>query len=90
MKKRERIDISGYSYDEFVSFVFDREIRAQEGEYHPWYFDVEVAFDANVFANSTFNCFAVQISFSESIRRLSSRRAFGRFMGPHSTVQRSI
>jgi hypothetical protein len=47
MKKRERIDISGYSYDEFVSFVFDREIRAQEGEYHPWYFDVEVAFDAN-------------------------------------------
>jgi len=47
MKEREQIDIRGYSYDEFVSFVFDREIRPREGKYHPWYFDVEVAFDAN-------------------------------------------
>jgi hypothetical protein len=47
MKERKPIDISGYSYDEFVSFVFDREIRARTGKYHPWYFDVEVAFDAN-------------------------------------------
>lgn len=47
MQNREEIDISGYSYDEFVSFIFDRAIRAQEGKYHPWYFDVEVAFNAN-------------------------------------------
>jgi hypothetical protein len=47
MKEREQIDIREYSYDEFVSFVFDREIRASEGEYHPWYFDVEVDFDPN-------------------------------------------
>jgi hypothetical protein len=44
MKEREQIDISGYSYDEFVSFVFDREIRPRTGKYHPWYFDVEVCF----------------------------------------------
>ncbi|MCU1302261.1 MAG: hypothetical protein JWQ87_2545 [Candidatus Sulfotelmatobacter sp.] len=47
MPDHEEIDISGYSYDEFVSFVFDREIRAQEGRYHPWYFDVKVAFNAS-------------------------------------------
>ena len=47
MQNREEIDISGYSYDEFVSFIFDRAIREQEGKYHPWYFDVKVAFNAN-------------------------------------------
>jgi hypothetical protein len=46
MSEREEIDISGLSYDEFVSFLFDRDIRVQEGPYHPWYFDVEVIFDA--------------------------------------------
>jgi hypothetical protein len=47
MKEREQIDISRYSFDEFVAFVFDREIRARTGKYHPWYFDVEIAFDAS-------------------------------------------
>ncbi len=47
MKEREQIDISGYSYEEFVAFIFDRVIRADTGKYHPWYFDVEVAFDPN-------------------------------------------
>jgi hypothetical protein len=46
MSKREEIDISGFSYEEFVSFLFDRDIRIQEGPYHPCYFDVEVIFDA--------------------------------------------
>jgi len=52
MSEREPIDICGYSYDEFVSFIFDREVRgsyreihARKGKYHPWYFDVEVTFD---------------------------------------------
>jgi hypothetical protein len=44
--EREEVDISGYSYDEFVSFVFDREVRARGGNYHPWYFDVEVSCEA--------------------------------------------
>ena len=47
MKEREQIDIRGYSFDEFVSFIFDREIRAHAGVDHPWYFEVEVAFDPN-------------------------------------------
>jgi hypothetical protein len=47
MKERERIDITGYSYEEFVSFLFDREIRASAGKHHPWYFDIELAFDPN-------------------------------------------
>ena len=47
MKERERIDITGYSYEEFVSFIFDREIRADAGKYRPWYFDIELTFDPN-------------------------------------------
>ncbi len=46
MTKREEIEISTCSYDEFVSFVFDREIRVRERGYHPWYFDLRVTFDA--------------------------------------------
>jgi len=46
MSEREEIDISGFSYDEFVSFLFDREIRVREGPYHPWYFDLEVILEA--------------------------------------------
>lgn len=45
-KEREQIDISRYSYGEFVSFIFDRTPRPREGKYHPWYFDVEVTYDA--------------------------------------------
>jgi hypothetical protein len=44
---KERIDISGYSYDEFVSFIFDRGIPDIADKHHPWYFDVRVAFDPN-------------------------------------------
>jgi hypothetical protein len=38
--------LADFSYDEFVSFIFDREIRVRDGAYHPWYFDVAVVFDA--------------------------------------------
>jgi hypothetical protein len=44
--ERAHFDISGYSYEEFVTFIFDREIHPGGGEYHPWYFDVEVVYDA--------------------------------------------
>jgi len=47
MNERERIVIRRYSFDEFVSFIFDREVREHTGKYHPWYFDVDVDFDPN-------------------------------------------
>lgn len=46
MKEREHIDINKYSFDEFTSFVFDHEIPVRKGKRHPWYYDVEVTFDA--------------------------------------------
>jgi hypothetical protein len=45
MKQRQEVDIRGYSFDEFVSFVFDHETPADGTKSHPWYFDVEVVFD---------------------------------------------
>jgi hypothetical protein len=47
MCARRHIDISGYSYDEFISFMFDNEVVPSEGEWHPWFFDVAVTFDAS-------------------------------------------
>jgi hypothetical protein len=47
MTDRQPVDITEYSYEEFVAFIFDREIRPREGKYHPWYFDVRPTFDPN-------------------------------------------
>jgi hypothetical protein len=46
MKEREQIDIRKYSFEEFISFVFDHETPVSKGKRHPWYYDVEVTFDA--------------------------------------------
>jgi len=45
MGEHQEIDIKSFSYEEFVSFVFDHEVPSGQAKYHPWYFDVEVAFD---------------------------------------------
>ena len=43
MRSFPRIDASRYSFDEFVSFLFDREISAEVDE--AWYWNTDVEFD---------------------------------------------
>jgi hypothetical protein len=58
MRQRAFIDISSYSFEEFVVFLFDRDVpeesyaslverggRLATSAHRPWYFDVEVEFD---------------------------------------------
>jgi len=45
------VDISHYSFDEFVSFLFARDVQplaeqADPKKMDPWYWHVEVTFDA--------------------------------------------
>lgn len=49
MQSPSRVDLTCSSYDEFVSFLFDHEESSEPAEsekYDPWYFHVEVGFDA--------------------------------------------
>jgi hypothetical protein len=45
------VDISDYSFDDFIAFLFARDVQelaeqAHPRKWNPWYFHVEVAFDA--------------------------------------------
>lgn len=46
MTERAQVDITDYSFEEFVSFFFDREIPASSEKRTPWYYSLEVTFDA--------------------------------------------
>ena len=39
---RQQVDISGYFYEQFVTFLFDHAVVVQEGKRRPWYWDVGV------------------------------------------------
>jgi hypothetical protein len=48
---KQTVDITGYSFDEFISFLFAREVqpkaeRSNSKKWDPWYWHVEVTFDA--------------------------------------------
>ena len=47
MEQPTHVDLTESSFDEFVSFLFDRSIPATKPEKRdPWYWHVEVEFDA--------------------------------------------
>lgn len=39
------IDLSQFSFEEFISFLFDREIPPKSEKWNPWYWHTETAFD---------------------------------------------
>jgi hypothetical protein len=49
------VDLTNVSYDEFVAFLFDHDVGhgvpPESEKYDPWYFHVEVEFDAKNIAN---------------------------------------
>jgi hypothetical protein len=48
MDEKEVVDISQFSFEEFITFLFDREIPARTTikEWNPWYWHTSVLFDA--------------------------------------------
>ncbi len=49
MEPRTPVDLTNFSFNEFVSFLFDHDVTPQPADskkYDPWYFHVEVEFDA--------------------------------------------
>jgi hypothetical protein len=45
VEEREQFDVSEYSFDEFVSFIFANETSADWNKQPPWYFSLEVIYD---------------------------------------------
>jgi len=46
MQQPTPVDVTDSSFDEFVSFLFDHDEPPESEKYDPWYFNVEVEFDA--------------------------------------------
>src|SRR5271169_1807918 len=46
MKELIHVDISAYSFEEFISFLFDREVPTDQSKQDPWYYHMTVDFDA--------------------------------------------
>jgi hypothetical protein len=45
MAECEQVDISQYSFDEFISFVFDRDVAPDTPVHDSWYSGIELTFD---------------------------------------------
>ncbi len=45
MEEREQFDVSEYSFEEFVSFIFAHEASPDWNKQPPWYFSLEVIYD---------------------------------------------
>ena len=45
MDERTPVDITRYSFDEFIPFLFARDVQPKTEKLDPWYWHVEVAFD---------------------------------------------
>jgi hypothetical protein len=45
MNEKSFTDLSEFSFDEFIAFLFDRDIPEKSGKWNPWYWHTEVVFD---------------------------------------------
>jgi hypothetical protein len=45
MEHRTQVDLTAFSFDEFVAFLFDHDVPPRSQKYDPWYFHVEVECD---------------------------------------------
>jgi hypothetical protein len=46
MEQPTQIDLTNFTFEEFVAFLFDHDVPPKSEKYDPWYFHVEVEFDA--------------------------------------------
>ena len=46
MEPSTSVDLTDFSFEEFVSFIFDRDVPPKSEKYDPWHFHIEVKFDA--------------------------------------------
>jgi hypothetical protein len=46
MEPPDRVDLTNCSFDEFVSFLFDRDTPSESRKKDPWYYHLEVTFDS--------------------------------------------
>lgn len=44
MEQPKQINVSQYSFDEFISFLFERDVPAETGKQEPWYWNTEVIY----------------------------------------------
>jgi hypothetical protein len=45
MDEKTVVDISQFSFEEFVTFMFDREVQDKTEEWNPWYWHINVSID---------------------------------------------
>ncbi len=45
MSERDRADITGYSFEKFIEFLFDRDVPPESAESDSWFWHVDVEFD---------------------------------------------
>ncbi len=45
MREREFVDLCQFSFEQFVAFIFDRDIPAKSEKWDPWYAHMRAAFD---------------------------------------------
>lgn len=45
MGQAAKVNLTGFSFDGFVTFLFDREVPPESEKREPWYWNVEVEFD---------------------------------------------
>lgn len=82
MGERAEVDISRYSFGEFVSFLFDREVPPKTVKRSPWYWNMEVAFNSRQVCNYHIRLFLQPRFLIEKFSREQLEQGFWAIQGP--------
>ena len=85
MTEFTEVDIRGFSFEQFILFLFDRAIppTLEGGGEDSWYYSVEVTFDANEVAGHYVNLFTDPEFLRSRFSQLQLEQGFWAILGPN-------
>jgi hypothetical protein len=83
MEEREQLDISEYSYDEFILFLFAHEVSHDWKKQKPWYWRVDVAYDPQTICAYYIQLFRQPAFLLERFSKAELEQGFWAVHGPN-------
>jgi len=83
MQESVRVDLTNVSFDEFITFLFDREVSSDAEKRDPWYWHVETTFDPAVICAYYMRLFQEPEFLSTRFSKAQLETGFWAIQGPN-------
>ena len=83
MQESVRVDLTNVSFDEFITFLFDREVSSDAEKREPWYWHVETTFDPAVICAYYMRLFQEPEFLSTRFSKAQLETGFWAIQGPN-------